>query len=621
MASKTSKIEMYINEQKNKSKFEMANDKLLKLFGDEETYNRFILTNINSKITRAFCALRSDGLYMSCAFALRNFDGSYKDFARFHNQERFNYPVVLTAFNDLFRFELGLFACGSIPSNKYIKKIGYYNMFNNNSRETIYTPQVLSINGNHKNFEIINKIGINRDKNLPYIYMDSKTLSAFTHFRIMAYNKFKDYMEYGIADKVKELNLGKFYNPNDNAYVAYAIALKETCDYFKTFYPPEEVVFTNANLPYKGLSVIEQKVENIKKEFGINTIGTIRHFNSAKALPMTDESLYHITNVLVKMIEFKGKFVQDKNEYNMAYEKYKDILMCPAGMSFDANGAHKAVKNQQTTTVLNENKVDEEKQKCKEIEKVLQETSLKINLSNSLKDVQKFSDFSKQINPVISKLNKSSIDVFKTSQKLSKTNIEIQKIKESKIPQLPMFLEINVGGQFEYIPNAITYVNSTKYNKFAEIANKTLNTYYDLLTQGKTFLVKFDNLNKSALLVKEKEEQLKNSYEEKKSIHYEHECYTFINPETNTRVVGSFEEYELANSKREYIENYLSVKECLEKVVQLQVEFKTGIDESTKLIDEMIKTEGFSKQDFEYVTNTFNEIDIELASDIDNPTL
>ena len=35
----------------------------------------------------------------------------------------------------------------------------------------------------------------------------------------------------------------------------------------------------------------------------------------------------------------------------------------------------------------------------------------------------------------------------------------------------------------------------------------------------------------------------------------------------------------------------------------------------------MIKTEGFSKQDFEYVTNTFNEIDIELASDIDNPTL
>ena len=94
VASKSLKIKEYLDSNKGKNMYVVANEALLKIFGDEDTYNRYILAKYNRDITRAFCATRKDGLYVSLECALRNFGGDYKDFVECHNNYKLGYQVV-----------------------------------------------------------------------------------------------------------------------------------------------------------------------------------------------------------------------------------------------------------------------------------------------------------------------------------------------------------------------------------------------------------------------------------------------------------------------------------------------------------------------------------------------
>lgn len=617
MATNTSKIEKYINDVKNKSSYELANEELLKLFGDEETYNRFVLANLNYKIGKSFAVTRSDGLYISCEMALRNFDGSYLDFSKFHNYDRFSYPVIQTALNHFYYLELGLFCCGAKESTSYIQKLGYYDMFNNNSSERIYTPEVICVDRSHKNYELIKKLGIDRDKNLPFINMDAKTLSAFTHFRIMAFNKFKENLECGIEEKVRELKLGRFYYPNSNAYVAYALALKDTCEYFKAFYSPDDVTFTDTKLPYKGLAVIEQKVNNIKEKYNLETIGTIRHFNSALNLPMTNQDFYHISNLIVKMIEFKGQYVRDKDLYKLTFAKVKNVMLIPNGMEFDQYG-RSIVKNEKATKTppIDLEQETKDKEFGDKIDEVLQDSSIKLSKKLEYREFPELDSYTKHIKENSENNNILASKAITQSQVLITTKQKIDVLKAKKGTQLPMFFEIELYGETKYIPNAVSFVDSKTYPKFVDSFKMVVDKFYEICREKDTLVVDYKRLSQSAKNVQLYKAELEASWssDRKKGRYVEHELYNYVDPEKNEKVIGNYEEYQLAESKREYIENYAKVVKDVEKINALQIEFKNEFEDVKLMINEMLQNEGFTKEDFDGVIDLLNAFEPETQS-------
>ena len=310
MASKSLKIKEYLDSNKGKNMYVVANEALLKIFGDEDTYNRYILAKYNRDITRAFCATRKDGLYVSLECALRNFGGDYKDFVECHNNYKLGYQVVNEADDAFYKLELRAFCCGVVPSKSMIAKKSYSSRYSYDY-SIIKTPAVIEPNKAHPNYQMLQEISFDRKNMLPYIYMDTNTLAAFVQFRTMVYEKYKDYIETGFIEKSKQIYPYGFPNMNRNEYVAYALAIQDTCEFFSKFYGPDKVAFGTTKLPF-SLNVLDQKVDELRSLTFIDSIGTLKHFDSAKNLPMLNPERYSnhaICSAITKMVVLQGKFV------------------------------------------------------------------------------------------------------------------------------------------------------------------------------------------------------------------------------------------------------------------------------------------------------------------------
>ena len=270
--------------------YEVSNEALLKLFGDEDTYIRYVLANFNRNIDRTFGATRKDSMYVSIETALRNFNGDYKDFTECHGAYKLGYNVVTSAFEDFYKMELEAFCCGVVDSTRVISKKSYSSRYTMDY-SIVNTPQVIAPDKNNPNYATLKAMGFDRKNMLPYIFMDSNTLCAFVQFRAMVYDKYRDNIENGFLDRSKQVSQIRFPNMNKNEYVAYALAIKDTCEFFKKFYGPERVQFTTTKLPF-SLTLLNQKVDELRDSTGIESIGTLAYFDSAKKLPMLNPERY-----------------------------------------------------------------------------------------------------------------------------------------------------------------------------------------------------------------------------------------------------------------------------------------------------------------------------------------
>ena len=611
MPNKASKIETYIRETKTKTNTELANEELIKLFGTKENYVRYLLINYNKNMTSAFCARRADGLYVSCDMAQRDFlsemqrrfgklseADSYENFTRFHNSTRFDYPVVQTAFDNFFMQEVAMFCCGALESDGYYRKKGYYDQFRDGDSKLVLTPQIVKINTDHPNYKIIKELTIDRQKNSPFLYMDDKTLAAFTCFRIMVYNKTLQNMQNGVADRVPSAKYPQVYNRNYNPYLCYAIALQDTCEYFKKFYNPNQVQFTDAKLPYKGLAVIQTKLDAISLKYGIPTIGTISHFDVAKNLPWIVQDIKPITKLITKMVDFKGKRLTEF-EYNTqfipAYNKNAAII------NIQENQNIKVPKAAPTNVAA----VKESTELAHEIDEALAKTTRIIKGEYTFEYGKNIENTVSIVEARLQKL--SGIKVNRSSDFLNKVVREIEMFKRRDQRQLPMFFEVAVGIERITVGNTIGFIDSQKMLPFTEKFYGVNKKYNEIVDTYK----KIQKLGASLNSIASEYAYAKKDYDNPPPLDpkQESEIYRWKDPISGQFVSGSYEEYEFERCKQEYINVYDELIAVIEKANALSSEFAIMLDETKFAAQELMTENLVSESDLEGAIEVLSQLD------------
>ncbi len=578
------------------SNLELAKKQIIKLFKDEETYHRFVLTYFNKHITEAFSTNRKNGLYISCEMDLRGFDGEYLDFARFHNYNRFNYPVIKSAQDNLYRLELGLFCCGGKDSTETQRLRGYYDMFNDDNSSSISTPEIIQIDGLHNNFKYLKDENVSRLKNTPFIMMDESSLSAFTYFRIMAYNKTKEYMENGISDALKQYGYN-YKSSYSNAYISYALALRDTCKFFETFYSPDKVKFIPTQLPYRGLSVIEQKVKNIKEMYNIPEVGTMRLFKErAMKLPALREDTFSIAYIMAKYGVLKGKFTS-KDELKAIRDSLQNTLKYPEEMTFDSMGRNTASSYLQSRKdPIKDRELADYNLKDEEIEHALKMTTASIQ-STSFKNVAEFQKVIEETKELTDYLNTTKESLYKNSMYLGNILQQTQKYKANGNIQYPMFFEINVPyGTNIYIQNSLSFIESKNFPVIVENINKIFNIVNDIDKENHITRASYKNFNSSMKDVESCEEDVKNY--DRNLGEEEAELYRYLDVETGTHVIGNEAKYSLNNAKVEHIKNFTTLQTGYDKLKKDFNDLDILLRDTKELMEDSIKNEDFKAEDF-----------------------
>lgn len=593
LAKKALKIKEYLEENKSKKMSTVANDALLKIFGDEDTYNRFVLVNFNKMIDRTFCATRKDGLYVSIETALRNFSGDYKDFTECHNSYKLGYNVVSDAYDTFFRLELEAFCCGVQGTKGYFPKKSYNSKYSDYF-SIVYTPKIITPNTNHENYKILQSIGFDRKDMLPYLYMDTATISAFVQFRAMVYDKYKDNIENGMMDRVKAMKTFNFPNMNRNEYVAYALAIKDTCAFFSKFYSPDQVTFSTTKLPY-SLTLLNTKVEELRKMTGIQTIGTISHFESSKFLPVLDPYRYSnhaLCNAITKMVKLGGKFVPT-DEYKSALKDVKYIIQPRDDVDF-TNTNMKSKPNE----VSNISEIEQDIQESKELQSILDTATRIIKGEYTFKQVTEMVTKTEQISD-----RTKHIDDIRTKAYMSKFVLEsvvkdVREYRDGRKVQLPMFLEYSRFGRTEIVGNVSSIIDSNGFDNMVTSFGKTIDLLEKLNTEYLVLKVKNDELNKSVKHVEEAERELEESEKiDKRDYREPTEIYVMTDFETGDRIHGSCEKKDLNEAKFEYKEKFDEADNALQKIKALESEFATSLEKTTCEIEKLITQDGILPQD------------------------
>lgn len=621
MASKSIKIKEYIDNNKNRNIYAVANEALLKIFGDEDTYTRYILAKFNKNINRAFCATRKDGLYVSVECALRNFNGDYKDFVECHNGYKLGYNVVSDAFDTLFKLELRAFCCGVVDTKDMIAKKSYYSRYGY-EYGIVKTPAVIAPNKLHPNYQVLEEITFDRKNMLPYIYMDTNTLSAFVQFRAMVYDKYKENLENGFMERSKQICPYGFSNMNRNEYVAYALAIKDTCEFFSKFYGPDKVCFSTTKLPF-SLAVLDQKVGELKTLTNIETIGTLRHFESSKNLPMLNPQRYSnhaVCNAITKMVVLSGKFVPS-DEYKQALRDVKDIIEPHYDTNYNYKGINMGVTSVNPAPV---EEIKHEVQTNDAIQQALQTTTKTIKREYTFaytSDIERKATYADEM---VKKIVGVRATATTSVSVLQSVKFDVNKLRENVSLQIPMFLQYSKGNKTIFVNNVTAYVESSQVDGAIDSYIKTINTLSALQQSFESLRYHATMVKTSAKEVAEAEEDLE-WFEglDKEDKREPNEIYVITDYLTEEKRHGSYEEKELNDAKRGYREAYDKYVKAEKQVTELMQEYRKSLEITTVKFEELIKTEGFNRDDFAgaiEVIDTLNQAQQNIITDNNLPS-
>lgn len=617
LAGKSIKVKEYLEQNRNRNILEVANEALLKIFGDEDTYLRYVLVNFNRNIDRTFGATRKDGVYVSNETALRNFNGDYKDFAECHGAYKLGYNVISSAFDDFYRLELEAFCCGVVDTNSRIAKKSYSSRYSMDY-SVVNTPAVIEPNKGHPNYQILQDIGFDRKNMTPYIYMDTATLCAFVQFRAMVYEKYRDNLEEGFLDRSRAISKYGFPNMNKNEYVAYALAIKDTCEFFRKFYSPDRVQFATTKLPF-SLAVLNQKVAELRNSTNIMTIGTLSHFSSAKRLPMLDPSRYSVhalCNTMAKIVTLGGKYVS-RDEYMLALNGNKDIIAPRKDITFDGRGIYTGITTIPTPAPVAEIKRDIDT--STKIGEILETTTSTIKGElqfTPIKGLDEKKSYIEKTTRVADKVRNNAYFAHYVVDSLVKDVREYQSGKKS---QIPMFFEYSRYGKTAFVGNIINFVESRNLGTFATSFGKTISTLEELVKAHQVLLITGNKVSECAREVSIAEKALEEEEERERSgkrYGYEpRELYMMTDYESGERRQGSYEEKEVNDSKIAYREAYSKYTTAEARVVELEAEFRKTLETTTTMLRTMVIEEGIMFEDLPVATEIIQELNREFVNE------
>lgn len=616
MAGKSIKIKEYLEQNRNRNTYLVANEALLKIFGDEDTYLRYVLVNFNRDIDRTFGATRKDGLYVSNETALRNFGGDYKDFTECHGGYKLGYNVVTSAFDDFYKMELEAFCCGVVDTTSRIAKKSYSSRYGM-EYSVVNTPAVIKPDKSNANYQILRDIGFDRKTMTPYIFMDTATLCAFVQFRAMVYDKYIDNLDTGFIDRSRQLTQFGFPNMNKNEYVAYALAIKDTCEFFKKFYGPERVQFATTKLPF-SLAVLNQKVAELRDSTNISTIGTLAHFDSAKNLPMLDPGRYSVhalCKAMTRIVTLKGKYVE--SGYKEALSGNKQIIAPHRETVFDRSGIARGTMA--TATVAPVQAIREDIATSTKIGEILSTTTSTIKQEIQFEEVKGFAEKKSYIDK-----SKRLVDGLRSQAHFARyvvdsLNNDVRDLRTGKKSQIPMFYEYSRFGKSAFVGNIINFVDSKAFEPFVQSYNKTVTMLEELMRTHQEYILSADAVNASARRVRDAEVDLEReesmTREERRSRREPDETYIMTDYDSGERILGSYEKKELNDAKIEYREKYTTHTTVEKKVTAVEEEFRKTLETTTALLRTMILEEGVIADDLAGAVEVVQELNRQFVNE------
>jgi hypothetical protein len=422
----------------------------------------------------------------------------------------------------------------------------------------------------------------------------------------MVYNKTLQNMQNGVASRVPSAKYQQVYNRNYNPYLCYAIALQDTCEYFKKFYNPNQVQFTDTKLPYKGLAVIQTKLDNISLKYGIPTIGSISHFDISRNLPWIVQDIKPITKLITKMVDFKGKRLTDF-EYNTkfipAFNKNAMII------NIQENQNVKVPK----ATQANVAEIKESAQFAQEIDEALAKTTRIIKGEYTFAYDKNIENAVLIVNSRLQKL--SNMKINRTTEFLQKVLRETDLFAQRNQKQLPMFFEIPVGIERITVGNTIGFIDSQKFLPFVTTFSGINKKCNQLVDEYK----KIERLATSLNAISSEYAQAKRDYDNPPPLDpkQESEVYRWKDPKTGEFLSGSYELYELERCKNEYIRIYDELILSIEIVNKLSSEFAILLDEVAINTQELLTEKIIEKNDLEGAVEIIDELsDASVASSV-----
>ena len=618
MAGKSIKIKEYLEQNRNRNVYTVANEALLKIFGDEDTYLRYVLVNFNRNIDRTFGATRKDSLYVSVETALRNFSGDYKDFTECHGSYKLGYNVITSAFEDFYKLELQAFCCGVVDSKSVIAKKSYSSRYSMDY-SVVNTPALITPDKNNPNYATLKAMGFDRKTMVPYLFMDAPTLAAFVQFRAMVYDKYRDNIENGFLDRSRELSHIRFPNMNKNEYVAYALAIKDTCEFFKKFYGPDRVQFTTTKLPF-SLAVLNQKVNDLRNGTNITSIGTLTHFDSAKNLPMLNPERYPthaLCYAMTRMVTFGGKFVKSDSLFREGLADTKAIIAPHSDIVFDRSGISRGEIVVATPAPVEE--IRQDIATSAKITEILDTNTKVIKGEITFGEEKGFAEKKSYIENTKRSVDNLRSKAYFAHYVMGAIERDVADLRSGKKNQIPMFLEYSRFGQTAFVGGIINYAESKCFNTFVTSFGKTLELLEEVSKAHQALYATGNEISKLSRAVASAEEDYhreeNRTREERRSSREPDEIYVMTDYETGERVLGSYEKKEWNDTKIAYREAHTKYVSMEARVVELETEFKKSLESTTTLIRTLMFEDGIIADDLVGATDIIQELNRQFVNE------
>lgn len=490
---------------------ELASKALLELFGDEETYNRYVLTYYNSMLDKCFGNATTDCMYIQMLMDQRNFKqamhnrgetADYKSFSEAHSINNTGKRLITEGFNSFLTFELGAFACGVLPTKETIRRYCYFSKLNDNC-SAVDTPAVVKYKSNHPNMKFIKEIGVSREKSLPYLFMDDETLCAFTQFRMMVYNKYVEYKANGIQDRVYEFNDNGFVYNKRNSYIAYKLAVKDTCELFATFFPPDMVKFRETALPY-SVGTLTKHVGDIRAFTKLKIVGNLDFFDSGKLLPSISPTLLNydrVNKLIANKLMLNGKYSPEK--YSEAMRLLEGIMSPHSANTYDATGFYRPHLTPANVTA---NRI--------EVNRIVADVKVRNEIDTICEDLlTKTRDTYERVT-YKPRYSADKVTALAVSKKLD-TRLcaladvydgilaDVEKFNNGKSKQLPMFNLYKLDGQTITIGNFASFIDSRHFPRYVNFIRSTADNLRILSTEVQRLNQLADEVNVLAGRVEE----------------------------------------------------------------------------------------------------------------------